>query len=205
MSNFGALARVAMALVFLGLTFFIIGYNVNKMVTIRELGTNYLRGLGRTVQEVEGTPRPTKQGMINLYFGDGMRFVAFLAEHLPKNATVVFPVDKLTPGGAMQPRAYFTAAGWNHFLPILHPRKMKSDVYDYQVLPYTPLRLDEVLKEYRLATWQVSHSNQVFVLQVFVSPDAKEYRLYFISRPLKGDPTNRTENLLIAYPQVVSP
>jgi len=79
---------------------------------------------------------------------------------------------------------------------------MKLEVYDYQVMPYDPLHLDEVTSEYRLATRQASHSGQLFVMQAFVSPNATKYRLYFISRTLKGNPG--IENLLIAYPQDVS-
>lgn len=192
--------RATMALAFLGITVLIVGYNVKEIGFNPDLGAKYVYGRRAEVaRQIEGVGQPTTQGMINLFGGDGMRFVAFLAEHLPDDATVVFPTDK--PGGYMKPSGIFENAGYAHFRPILHPREIRAEVYDFQILPYDLLGLSDIPPDYRLITREYSWRGQVYVLQAYVSPNAKKYRLFFDAQPIAGNRDYSVRNLLVAFPE----
>lgn len=156
-------ARVALATVFVGATLFIIQHNVRETIRNPDLGTRYVNvRLADLMREVEGIDPPTRQGMANIFLGDGMRFVAFLAENLPEGTTaVIFPTDER---GSWTPPEYFSSAGYNHFKPLLHPREIQTEVYDFQKLPYDPSLPTGVPTGYRVITRDYSHSSRHWVM-----------------------------------------
>ena len=195
----GRTTRATLALALLGVTAFIAVYNFREISRNPDLGTNYVyQRRSELVRLIEGISPPTNQGMINLFGGDGMRFVVFLAEHLPEDTLVIFPTDK---SGYLQPPGIFENAGYAHLRPILHPRKWYQEIYDFRKLPYDPLRLSDVPPDYRLITREYSWRSQLYVLQAYVSPNAKRYRLFIDTQPVVGNPNYNTRNLLVAYPE----
>ena len=178
-------------------------YNLRQLQDNPDLGTKYVYSRrAELIREIEGVQPPTKETLINLALGEGMRFVSFLAKTLPEDTSVVFPVDQ---SGASQPSEFFQYAGLGHFRPYMYPRKLQTEVYDFQHLPYDPLNLSNVPPEYRLVTWNHTNSSQHFVYQVFVSHSAKQYRLFFKSYPVQNQKDYHTEYLFVAYSEAVSP
>ncbi|MFH1140363.1 MAG: hypothetical protein V1724_01540 [Chloroflexota bacterium] len=177
-------------------------YNVQGIVNNPKLGTwlTYTR----SVELIRDTflQSPTKETLIGLATGDGMRFVNFIADTLPEDTSIVFPTDE---SGALQPSEYFRHTGFAHFIPYLYPRKLQTETYDFQSLPYDSRNLSTMPQEYRLVSREYFHSSQDWVFQIFVSPDAKRYRLFFNIRPVPSQFGYNHVRTFVAYPEGLNP
>ncbi len=195
----GTFIRIILASLFLVAVAGVTSYNLRQIVNNPKLGTwlTYTRSV-ELIREIEGVQPPTKEALINLALGDGMRFVNFLADTLPEDTSIVFPADM---SSSPQTSQFFKYAGPAHFIPYLYPRKLQTESYDFQPLPYDPNSLSTVPQEYRLVARQYHHSSQNFVFQVFVSSNAKRYRLFFKTYPAPGQKNYHTEHLFVAYPE----
>ncbi len=195
--------RILLATLFLVAVAGVTVYNLRQLVNNPTLGIRYVyTSRSRLIREIEGVQPPTKETLINLALGDGMRFVNFLADTLPENTSIVFPADM---SDSPQTAAFFKYAGRAHFIPYLYPRQFQTETYDFQTLPYDPRSPSTVPQEYRLVTREYHHSSQNFVFQVFVSPNAKRYSLFFKTYPVQGQKNYHTENLFVAYPEGLNP
>ena len=195
----GATVRLALALLFLAVGTCIIVYNVRETIDNPELGAKHvLLTHIELAREIEGISNPTKQEMINLTMGDGMRFFAFLRDHLPEDTFLIFPRDEI---GYLQPTEYLRM-GFGAISATLHPRKIQTEFYEFQDLPYDPLRLSDVPQDYQLITWDYAWRSLHFVFRLFVSAETKRYRFFFDAYPVKDQPGYHTENLFIMYPEV---
>ena len=193
--------HVVLATLFAVASAAIIVYNVRGILGNLELGTRYrLVRMAQLVQEIEGVGNPSKQEMINLTLGDGMRFFAYLRERLPEDTLLIFPSNASNAEHDLQPEE-IGRVGAIGFRATLHPRKLKGENYDFQRLPYSPGELSTLSQKYNLSTLDYSHSSLHFVFQVFLSPDTKQYRFFYNVRPVAGQASYHTEILMLMFPE----
>ena len=198
-----AAIRILLASAFLLAVASVTVYNVRQLQDNPELGTKYVYSRrAELIREIEGVAPPTKETLINLALGDGMRFVNFLADNLPEDTSVIFPANT---SGSPEASPLFRYAGPAHFIPYFYPRKFQTETYDFETLPYNPRSLSTVPQEYHLVTRDYTHSSRHWVFQIFGSPDSKRYRFYFKTYPVQGQKNYHTENLLVAYPEGLNP
>ena len=97
--------RAILSVLFLGSAIFVIRDNLQQIIENPTLGVDHTYNRrAELVREIEGVDKPGKEEWISLAFGDGMRFFAFLANHLPEDAVLIFPRDD---AGYIKPTQYF--------------------------------------------------------------------------------------------------
>jgi hypothetical protein len=158
------------------------------------MGIQYvLERRSELIREIEGKSDFSKQEIINLGQGDGMRFLSFALQNLPESSTVIFPEEQFD---RKLRDTILGAVNLFHMTVTLYPRTIEKGKYDFRTLP------QEVLKGQRVPSAMRSyyHSSRQFVFSVFKLSAAKRYRFYISESAVSDSPNyhTRIQYLLIA-------
>jgi hypothetical protein len=188
-------------LVFLGVTAFAVCYNIYILTTHPDLGIDYvLFRRAELIKDTEGIKDFSKQELINLYIGDGMRFIAFLRKNLPDDSVVILPKDQFNKELRNDILGQINKA---HMLVTLHPRRVETAAYDFRKLPKDTLKSDDTSLQSKSYKRDYFHSSRHFVFWVVTSPSCKRYRFFMSTAPVSGNKDYHTEITYFILPEII--
>jgi len=194
--------RFGLASGFLGAVALVLAFNVPEIFSNPDLGTDFaLQRRADLVEQIEQVSPPTKEELISLNLGDGMRFVFFVREATPEEVTIVFPVGDVYP----VPRDFFANATASHFRPTLYPRVYQQERYEFDLLPYDHAGLTALADRYQVASREYLHRSRRYVFIAVVSPETTHYRVFIASTPVEGQPYYQEEYVAVLLPEELSP
>jgi hypothetical protein len=181
----------------------VIFYNLREIVNNPVLGVkNVYTVRARLVREIEGVKKFSKQELINLDRGDGMRFLSFARQHLSEDSLLVFPAEQFSEAKGV---FILGALASQHFIVTLYPRRFLTDTYDYRKPPFAgsaPLNAGGRL---RMMGRDYCHDRTHFVFRIFVSPDVHRYRFFMTAISVTGQKDYGNETCFILYPDADQP
>jgi hypothetical protein len=189
---------MSLVLLMLSLGGIVIIYNLKVMVNNPVLGVkNVYTVRAKLVREIEGVESFSKQELINLDRGDGMRFLSFARQHLPEDSILVFPAEQF-----IEPKGDFIlgALAWQHFIVTLYPRRLLTDTYDFHKLPFADSAPLNAGGRLRMFGRDYCHRRTHFVFRIFVSPDVHRYRFFMTAISVTGPKDFGSETSFILYP-----
>jgi hypothetical protein len=190
--------RIGLVLLVLSLGGVVIIKNVKVIVNNPILGVNVVFSQrAKLIREIEGVDSFSKQELINLDRGDGMRFLAFARQTLSVDSILVFPAEQFDEA---QGDTILGPVPLQHFVVTLHPRRFLTDKYDFRLLPFTDSALIAEEGRFRVFHRDYHHSRKHYVFRVFVSPDVHRYRFFMTTAPITGRKDYGSELTFILYP-----
>jgi len=126
--------QIGLVLLILSLGVVVIINNVKEIVNNPVLDVNFVFSRrAELIREIEGVDNFSKQELINLDRGDGMRFLAFARQYLSEDTILVFPVEQFDWA---QGDTILGPVPSEHFAVTLYPRRFLTDTYDFRRLPF---------------------------------------------------------------------
>jgi hypothetical protein len=194
---------MGLVLLTLSLGVIVIVYNVKEIVNNPVLGVkNVYTARAQLVREIEGVKNFSKQELINLDRGDGMRFLSFARQHLSEDSILVFPAEQFTePKGD----SILGALASQHFIVTLYPRRFLTDTYDFHRLPFADSAPPNAGGRLQMFGRDYCHSRTHYVFRIFVSPDVHRYRFFMTAVSVTGQKDFGNETCFILYPDADQP
>ena len=190
--------QIGLVLLFFSLGIVVIIYNVKEIVNNPILGVNVVYSRrAKLIRQIEGVYNFSKQELINLDRGDGMRFLAFAQQHLSEDSILVFPAEQFDESKG---NTILGPVPSPHFTVTLYPRRFFTDTYDFRRLPFGDSALLNTEGRFRVFGRDYCYSNKHFVFRIFVSPDIHRYRFFMTTVPIAGQKDFDTELTFILYP-----
>jgi hypothetical protein len=191
-------AQVVLLLLILSLGVFVIITNVKEIFDNPILGVNVIY-FGRTklIREVEGVDRFSKQELINLDRGNGMRFLAFARQCVSEDSVLVFPIEQLDP---VQQDTVLGAMPAQHFVVTLYPRRFLTEKYDFHRMPSDDPALLNREGRFRMFARAYRDGNKLFMFRIFASPNAHRYRFFMTDVAVTGQKDYGSELTFLLYP-----
>jgi hypothetical protein len=189
-------SRTAAAIVLAAAMAVIAWQNCRTILGHPDLGLQYvLIRRAQLITEIEGVRSFSKQEIINLDRGDGMRFASFAAHCIPQNAVLTFPVEQLD-----QALRGEVLGSVNEFqLSVaLYPRALRFEKYDFRLNASAAASPDQ--PQAQIARRDYSHSSRHFVFSAAILPACTSYRLRVSTAPVLGNSQYHTETRYLLEP-----
>jgi hypothetical protein len=181
----------------------VIFFNLKEIVYNPVLGIKNVSTVrAKLIREIEGVKSFSKQELINLDRGDGMRFLSFARQHLSEDSILVFPAEQFT-----EPKedSILGALASQHFIVTLYPRRFLTDTYDFHKWPFADSAPLNAGGRLRMFGRDYCHNRIHFVFRIFVSPDVRRYRFFMTAVSVTGRQDFGNETSFILYPDADQP